>query len=86
MCFGELNDNMIKGLMFYLRYHEKGFLCVSFYILTHESSNQIKDSILNKVKHVVMRILLQGFMELNKKRRHTLMCYILVLYFEACNA
>jgi len=25
-------------------------------------------------------------MELNKKRRHTLMCYILVLYFEACNA
>ena len=25
-------------------------------------------------------------MELNKKRRHTLMCYILVLYCETCNA
>ena len=34
----------------------------------------------------LLKVLLQGFMELNKKRRHTLMCYILVLYFEACNA
>ena len=55
MCFGELNDNMIKGLMFYLRYHEQGFICVSIYVLTHESRNQIKESLLSKVKHVVMR-------------------------------
>ena len=34
----------------------------------------------------LLKVLLQGFMELNKKRRHTLICYILVLYCEACNA
>ena len=39
-----------------------------------------------KQKEKELKVLLQGFMELNKKRRHTLMCYILVLYFEACNA
>jgi len=117
MSFGELNNNMIKGLMLYLRYHEQRFICVSICVLTHESKNQIKESSLLKVKHVVIRnekqvfmqcwymvsihgltylkniwdikllkVLLQGFMELNKKRRHTLMCYILVLYWEACNA
>ena len=117
MGFGELNDNMIKGLMFYLRYHEQGFICISLCVLSHVSRNQIKESLLLKVKHVVMRnekqvfmkcwymifihgltnlkniwdikllkILLQGFMELSKKRRHTLMCYILVLYMEVCNA
>ena len=42
MDFGELNDNMIKGLMFYLRYHEQEFICVSIYVLTHVSRNQIK--------------------------------------------
>ena len=42
MGFGELNDNMIKGLIFYLRYHEQGFICVSIYVLTHVSRNQIK--------------------------------------------
>ena len=26
MGFGELNDNMIKGLTLYLRYHEQGFI------------------------------------------------------------
>ena len=117
MSFGELNDNMIKGLMFYLRYHEQGFIYVSIYVLTHVSRNQIKENSLLKVKHVVTRnekqvfmkcwymvsihgltnlkniwdikllkVLLQGFMELSKKRRHALMCYILVLYMEACNA
>ena len=34
----------------------------------------------------LLKVLLQGFMELNKKRRHALMCYILILYCEACNA
>ena len=34
----------------------------------------------------LLKVLLQSFMELNKKRRHTLMCYILVLYCETCNA
>jgi len=34
----------------------------------------------------LLKVLSQGFMELNKKRRHTLMCYILVLHWEACNA
>ena len=28
MGFGELNDNMIKGLMLYLRYHEQKFICI----------------------------------------------------------
>ena len=42
MGFGELNDNMIKGLMFYLRCHEQGFICVTIYVLTHVSRNQIK--------------------------------------------
>ena len=55
MGFGELNDNMIKGLMLYLRCHEQEFIFVSIYVLTHESRNQIKESLLNKVKHVVMR-------------------------------
>ena len=55
MGFGELNDNMIKGLMFYLRYHEQGFICVSIYVLTHVPRNQIKENSLLKVKHVVTR-------------------------------
>ena len=63
MGFGELNDNMIKGLMFYLRYHEQGFICVSIYVLTHESRNQIKESLLGKVKHVVMKKKRQIFMQ-----------------------
>ena len=63
MGFGELNDNMIKGLMFYLRCHEQGFICVSIYVLTHVSRNQIKESLLLKVKHVVMRNEKQVFMQ-----------------------
>ena len=55
MGFGELNDNMIKGLTFYLRYHEQRFICISIRVLSHVSRNQIKESILNKVKHVVIR-------------------------------
>ena len=55
MGFGELNDNMIEGLMFYLRYHEQGFICISICVLTHVSRNQIKESSLLKVKHVVIR-------------------------------
>ena len=55
MGFGELNDNMIKGLMLYLRYHEQRFIYISLCILTHESRNQIKESLLDKVKHVVMK-------------------------------
>ena len=103
--------------MFYLRYHEQGFIYRSLCVLSHVSRNQIKESSLLKVKNVVIRnekqvfmqcwymisihgltylkniwdikllkVLLQGFMELNKKRRHTLMCYILVLHWEDCNA
>ena len=34
----------------------------------------------------LLKVLSQGFMELNKKRRYTLMCYILVLHWEAYNA
>ena len=63
MGFGELNDNMIKGLMLYLRYHEQRFICVSICVLTHESKNQIKESLLNKVKHVVMKNEKQVFMQ-----------------------
>ena len=55
MGFGELNDNMIKGLMFYLRYHEQGFICISLCVLSHVSRNQIKESLLLKIKHFVMR-------------------------------
>jgi len=57
MGFGELNDNMIKGLTLYLRYHEQGFIyvsiCVSIYVLTHVSRNQIKEVILLNVKQSV---------------------------------
>ena len=63
MGFGELNDNMIKGLMFYLRYHEQGFICISLCVLSHVSRNQIKESLLLKVKHVVMRNEKQVFMK-----------------------
>ena len=63
MGFGELNDNMIKGLIFYLRYHEQGFICVSIYVLTHVSRNQIKGNSLLKVKHVVTRNEKQIFMQ-----------------------
>ena len=63
MSFGELNNNMIKGLMLYLRYHEQRFICVSICVLTHESKNQIKESLLNKVKHVVIREKRQVFMQ-----------------------
>ena len=63
MSFGELNNNMIKGLTLYLRYHEHGFICISIYVMTHVSRNQIKESLLNKVKHVVMRNEKQVFMQ-----------------------
>ena len=63
MSFGELNDNMIKGLIFYLRYHEHGFICRSLCVLSHVSRNQIKESLLLKVKHVVMRNEKQVFMQ-----------------------
>ena len=55
MGFGELNDNMIKGLIFYLRHHEQGFIYRSLCVLSHVSRNQIKEIQLLKVKHVVMR-------------------------------
>ena len=63
MGFGELNDNMIKGLMLYLRYHEQRFIYISLCVLTHESRNQIKESLLGKVKHVVMKKKRQIFMQ-----------------------
>ena len=63
MDFGELNDNMIKGLTLYLRYHEHGFICISIYVMTHVSRNQIKESLLNKIKHVVMKNKKQVFMQ-----------------------
>jgi len=53
MGFGELNDNMIKGLTVCLRYHEQEFICVSIYVLTHVSRNQIKEVILLNVKQSV---------------------------------
>ena len=53
--FGELNDNMIKRIMFYLRYHEQVFMCISICVLTHVSRNQIKESLLLNVKHIVKR-------------------------------
>ena len=31
MGFGELYDNVIKGLMFHLRYHEQGFMRILLY-------------------------------------------------------
>ena len=55
MGFGELNDNMIKGLTLYLRYHEQGFICISLCVLAHVSMNQIKESLSLKVKNVVIR-------------------------------
>ena len=61
--FGELNNNMIKGLTLYLRYHEQEFICISIHVLSHVSRNQIKESILNKVKHVVIREKRQVFMQ-----------------------
>ena len=61
--FGELNNNMIKGLTLYLRYHEHGFICISIYVMTHVSRNQIKESLLNKIKHVVMKNKKQVFMQ-----------------------
>ena len=63
MGFGKLNDNIIKGLTLYLRYHEQGFICISLCVLSHVSRNQIKESLLNKVKHVVMRNEKQVFMQ-----------------------
>ena len=63
MSFGELNDNIIKGLMFYLRCHEQGFTCISLCVLSHVSRNQIKESLLLKIKHVVMRNEKQVFMQ-----------------------
>ena len=67
MGFGELNDKMIKGLMLYLRYHEQEFICIPIRVLTHVSRNQIKESLLLKVKHVVIR-----------KKRQVLMRYLMV--------
>ena len=55
MGFRELNDNMIKVLMFYLRCHEQGFNCISLCVLSHVSRNKIKESLLLKIKHFVMR-------------------------------
>ena len=69
--FGELNDKMIKGLMLYLRYHEQGFICISIRVLTHVLRNQIKESLLLKVKHVVIR-----------KKRQVLMCYLMVSKYD----
>ena len=63
MGFGELNDKMIKGLMLYLRYHEQEFICISICVLTYVARNQIKESLLDKVKHVVMRNVKQVFMQ-----------------------
>ena len=63
MGFGKLNDNMVKGLMIYLRYYEQGFICISMCVLTHISRNQIKESSLLKVKHVVIRNEKQVFMQ-----------------------
>ena len=54
MGFGELNDNMIKGLTIYLSYHEQGFIHISIGVLTDVSRNQIKESLLDKAKHVVI--------------------------------
>ena len=67
MDFVELNDNMIKGLMLYLRYHEQEIICIPIRVLTHVSRNQIKESLLLKVKHVVIR-----------KKRQVLMRYLMV--------
>ena len=55
MNFGELNDNIIKGLTLWLRYYEQEFLCVSICELTYVSRNQIKESLLLKVKHSVKK-------------------------------
>jgi hypothetical protein len=63
MDFGELNNNMIKGLTLYMRYHEQGFICISIRVLTHESRNQIKEILLDKVKHAVIREKRQVFMQ-----------------------
>ena len=63
MGFGELNDNTIKGLTLYLRYHEQRFICISIRVLTHESRNQIKEILLDKVKHAVIREKRQVFMQ-----------------------
>ena len=71
MGFGELNDKMIKGLMLYLRYHEQGFICISIRVLTHVLRNQIKESLLLKVKHVVIR-----------KKRQVLMRYLMVSKYD----
>jgi len=71
MGFGELNDKMIKGLMLYLRYHGQGFICISIRVLTHVSRNQIKESLLLKVKHVVIR-----------KKRQVLMRYLMVSKYD----
>ena len=46
MGFGELNDNMIKGLTLYLRYHEQGFILYIIYTLTHMKKNQIKEKLI----------------------------------------
>ena len=91
-----------------MRYHELGFICISICVLTHVSRNQIKESSLLKVKHVViwnekqvfmqcwymvsihgltylkhnwdiklLKVLLQGFMELSKKEKtHTNVLHI----------
>ena len=117
MGFGELNDNMIKGLTIYLSYHEQGFIRISIGVLTDVSRNQIKREFIVESQaccdkkwetniHAMLiygfyswldifeaylrykkllKVLVQGFMKLNKKKRHTLMCYILVLYLKACN-
>ena len=63
MSFGELNNNMIKELMLYLRYHEQEFICISICVLTYVSRNQIKESLLDKVEHIVMRNVKQVFMQ-----------------------
>ena len=38
------------------------------------------------VRYKIVRSIISRLHGVKQKRRHTLMCYILVLYFEACNA
>ena len=99
--------------MFYLRYHEQGFIYRSLCVLSHVSRNQIKESLLLKsqaccdekweisihamtiydfyswldifeeyVRYKIVQSIIARLHGVKQKE----MCYILVLYFEACNA
>ena len=63
MGFGELNDNMIKGRMFYLRYHEQGFIYKPIIDINSCDIELNERQIMLKVKHVVMRNKKQTFMQ-----------------------